>query len=141
MCRVLNEHEYNISPATYYRYRKRGFGPTDVELDEAYTAYRLFRLWESSKRVYVRRKLWHQARRDGWDIGRDQVQRLMNILGIRGVSRRKKIRTTIANALASRFPDRIQRAWHNPTRAESVVGGGLHLCGNLARVCLRLICH
>ena len=99
---MLNEHEYNISPATYYRYQKRGFGPTDAELDEAYTAHRLFRLWESSKRVYGRRKLWHQARRDGWDIGRDQVQRLMNILGIRGVSRRKKIRTTIANALASR---------------------------------------
>lgn len=39
-----------------------------------------------------------------------------HILGIRGVSRREKIRTTIANALANRFPDRIQRAWHKATR-------------------------
>lgn len=32
-CRVLNEHEYTISPATFYRFQSRGFGPTAAELD------------------------------------------------------------------------------------------------------------
>lgn len=84
MCRVLNEHEYAISPATFYRFQARGFGPTPAELDEAYTAHRLFELWRANRRVYGRRKLWKAAHRAGWNIGRDQVQRLMTILASRG---------------------------------------------------------
>ncbi|MDK8664920.1 hypothetical protein QP963_11630, partial [Corynebacterium coyleae] len=52
MCRVLNEHEYAISPATFYRFQARGFGPTPAELDEAYTAHRLFELWHCQMRVF-----------------------------------------------------------------------------------------
>ena len=118
MCRVLNEHEYTISPATFYRFQARGFGPTPAELDEAYTAHRLFELWRANRRVYGRRKLWKAAHRAGWNIGRDQVQRLMKILGIAGVLRRKTTRTTIADPTAQRFPDRIQRAWSQAQRPD-----------------------
>ena len=63
------------------------FGPTDAELDEAYAAHRIYRLWEDNRKVYGRRKLWKAAIRGGMIIGRDQVERLMRIIGIRGVSR------------------------------------------------------
>ncbi len=108
---MLQEHEYNISPATYYRYQQRGFGPTQAELEDAYAAHRLYKLWVDNKRVYGKLKLWEEAKRQGWNIGRDHVHRLMNILGITGVSRRKKIRTTIANPEDQRFADHIKRAW------------------------------
>lgn len=117
-CRVLNEHEYTISPATFYRFQSRGFGPTAAELDEAYAAHRLFELWVANRRVYGRRKLWKAAHRAGWNIGRDQVQHLMKILGIAGVLRRKTTRTTIADPTAQRFPDRIQRAWSQAQRPD-----------------------
>ncbi len=65
---MLQEHEYNICPATYYRYLQRGFGPTDAELDQAYVANRLFASWVANRCVYGRRKLWKAARRSGWNI-------------------------------------------------------------------------
>ncbi|WP_257181875.1 IS3 family transposase [Corynebacterium cystitidis] len=116
MCRVLQEHEYTICPATYYRYLKRGFGPTDAELDQAYAANRLFDLWVANRCVYGRRKLWKAARRSGWNIGRDQVDTLMKVLGIKGVLRKKTTRTTIPDPTSSRFADHIQRAWKEATR-------------------------
>lgn len=125
---MLNEHEYAISPATFYRFQARGFGPTPAEMDEAYTAHRLFELWRANRRVYGRRKLWKAAHRAGWNIGRDQVQRLMNILGIAGVLRRKTTRTTVADPTAERFPDRIQRAW---SQAQRPISGG----SRISRMC------
>jgi putative transposase len=38
---------------------------------------RLVTLWENNYRVYGARKVWKAARRDGLDVGRDQVARLM----------------------------------------------------------------
>lgn len=77
-----------------------------------------FELWRANRRVYGRRKLWKAAHRAAWNIGRDQVQRLMNILGITGVLRRKTTRTTVADPTAQRFPDRIQRAWSQAQRPD-----------------------
>lgn len=64
------------------------------------------------------RKLWNPAHRAGWTIGRDQVQRLMNTLGIAGVFRCKTTRTTVANPTAQRFPVRIQRTWSQVQRPD-----------------------
>ncbi|MBC3186986.1 IS3 family transposase, partial [Corynebacterium sp. zg-331] len=103
MYQVLNEHQYQISPATYYRYQARNFGPTDAELDQAYEANRLYDLWVANRRVYGRRKLWKAAKRAGWDIGREKVNRLMSLLGISGVLRHKSTRTTVTNPNNPRF--------------------------------------
>ena len=108
---MLREHAYAISPATYYRYAKRKLKPTTAELDDAYDAHRLWKLWVKNRRVYGRRKLWKTAQRQGWRIGRDHVDRLMRILGIRGVSRRKTIRTTQPNPNNPRYADLCKRAW------------------------------
>ncbi|QPK80104.1 IS3 family transposase [Corynebacterium lizhenjunii] len=118
MCQVLNEHQYQISPATYYRYQARNFGPTDAELDEAYEANRLYDLWVANRRVYGRRKLWKAAKRAGWDIGRGKVNRLMTLLGISGVLRRKSTRTTVANPNNPRFADHCKRAWESVERPD-----------------------
>ena len=119
ICAVLTEHGIRIAPSTFYAHQARGFGPTDAELHEAYAAHRLYCLWQDNRRVYGRRKLWKAALRDGVDIGRDQVQRLMKLLDIRGVSRgmhRKK--TTVSDPARPRHPDLIRRRWDYPSRPD-----------------------
>nr|WP_083088004.1 IS3 family transposase [Actinobaculum suis] len=59
--------------------------------------------------VYGVRKMWHAARRAGWNVGRDQVARLMKIAGISGVRRgRVPVTTRSAPAPDSR-PDLVGR--------------------------------
>ncbi|OLN15892.1 hypothetical protein BUE64_05115 [Corynebacterium diphtheriae subsp. lausannense] len=89
---------------------KRRFGPTQTELNNAYAANKLFKLWVNNKRVYGKVKLWEETKRQGWRIGRDQIHQLMKILNIKGVSRRKKVRTTITDPTTERFTDHIKRA-------------------------------
>ena len=69
----------------------------------------LLALWQANYSVYGARKLWVAARRAGHDIGRDQVARLMKQLGIRGVKRAKKVRTTRADPAAERPADLVER--------------------------------
>lgn len=119
ICDTLTAHGIAIAPSTFYTHQSRGFGPSSTELDEAYAAHRIYRLWEENRKVYGRRKLWKAAIRDGMLIGRDQVERLMKITGIRGVSRgmhRKK--TTVANPVHRRHPDRIGRRWRYPSHPD-----------------------
>ncbi len=54
-------------------------------------------------------KLWKAARRAGHDIGRDQVARLMKTIGIEGVRRGRRIRTTRPDDQAARSPDLVER--------------------------------
>ena len=66
-------------------------------------------LWEDNYRVYGDRKIWKAAQRAGYDIGRDQVARLMRSAGIEGVRRTKRGRTTRPEAGAPRHPDLVRR--------------------------------
>lgn len=119
ICDTLTAHGIAIAPSTFYAHQARGFGPSETELSEAYDTHRVYTLWENNRCVYGRRKLWKAALRDGMTIGRDQVERLMKICNIRGVSRgmhRKK--TTVANPAHPRHPDRVQRRWTYPTRPD-----------------------
>lgn len=44
--------------------------------------------------VYGRRKMHALLKREGWDIGRDQTERLMKLAGVRGVRKSKCVFTT-----------------------------------------------
>jgi len=69
----------------------------------------LVALWVHNYSVYGRRKLTKAARRAGYDVGRDQVARLMRHAGIRGATRAKKRFTTKADPAAVRAPDLVKR--------------------------------
>jgi putative transposase len=69
----------------------------------------LLALWIANFKVYGAHKLWKAARRGGHDIGRDQVARLMKTLGIEGVRRGRRIRTTRPDEKAARSPDLVER--------------------------------
>jgi transposase InsO family protein len=116
ICRVLSAHGMQIAPSTYHAAVRLPVSAAD--LADAYLANALVDLFGVNRSVYGVRKLWHAARRAGHDVGRDQVGRLMRIVGIAGVVRGTRSTTTTVRAARSapRHPDLIERAWNTPTR-------------------------
>lgn len=107
-----------IAPSTYYD--RHACPVTDAEWNDAHAANRVLDFYRLDRSLYGSDKLWTAMHRAGEDIGRDQVARLMGILGIVGVSRAKEHRTTttVADPKAPRHPDLIKRAWSTPTRPD-----------------------
>src|SRR5690625_6290015 len=67
------------------------------------------KVWEENYRVYGARKIWHQMKRDNKSIARCTVERLMRKLGIQGVRRGKKVRTTYPDKSAQCPLDLVNR--------------------------------
>ena len=93
--------------STYYDAKARV--PSARAQRDAVLGPALCQLWKDNYCVYGARKLWKTARRDGYDVGRDQVARLMRAAGIEGVRRGKRVRTTKADPAAARHPDLVKR--------------------------------
>jgi len=102
ICRVLQ-----VAPSTYYA--AMGRVPCVRALNDAVILPQLCDLWEGNFQVYGVRKLWKAARRAGIDIGRDQTERLMRRLGMRGVLRSKRVKTTTADPRATRRRGLVKR--------------------------------
>ena len=96
-----------MAPSTYYAAKKRQ--PSARARRDAQMILVVRQLWEDNYRVYGARKLWKAAHRGGYDIGRDQVARLMRAAGIAGVRRGKRVRTTRPDPGAPRHPDLVGR--------------------------------
>jgi len=102
ICRVLQ-----VAPSTYYA--ARGRVPCARVLNDVMLSPQLCDLWKNNFEVYGVRKLWRAARRAGINIGRDQTARLMKNLGMRGVLRSKRVKTTRPDPTAVRHPDLVKR--------------------------------
>ena len=102
ICRVLQ-----VAPSTYYAAKNRSASARAVRDAELGPVLR--ELWEENYRVYGVRKLWKAARRAGFEVGRDQVGRLMRAEGIVGAVRTKRVRTTRPAEGAPRHPDLVKR--------------------------------
>jgi putative transposase len=96
-----------VAPSTYYDNKKRPLSARTVR--DAVMMPILLVLWVSNRKVYGAHKLWKAARRAGHDIGRDQTARLMRRLDIRGVSRSRRVRTTVPDQGARRPSDLVER--------------------------------
>lgn len=81
-----------VAPPTYYDNKNRP--PSARAIRDAVMMPILLTLFQANYSVNGVRKLWVAATRDGHDIGRDQVARLVKVLDIQGVARRRRIRTT-----------------------------------------------
>jgi putative transposase len=64
------------------------------------------RVFEENWRVYGVRKIWRQLGREGFDVARCTVARLMKGMGIQGIIRGKPHRTTISD---KKFPCPLTR--------------------------------
>ena len=74
----------------------------------------IMRVFAENFGVYGVRKVWRQMQREGFDIARCSVARLMRDLGLQGVIRGKPVRTTISDKAAPCPLDHVNRQFHAP---------------------------
>ena len=65
--------------------------------------------WEDSMQLYGARKIWHQLKREGVEVARCTVERLMQRLKIQGVRRGKLHKTTIPDETQDKPLDLVNR--------------------------------
>ena len=101
-----------IAPSTYYAIKANERAPelrcTRVTRDE-YLQAEIERAWGENLCVYGVRKVWRQLNREGIGVARCTTERLMNKLGIHGVVRGRRIKTTLPDHLAERPLDLVNR--------------------------------
>lgn len=104
ICRTLA-----VAPSSYYAAKVRPASARTVR-DAALTDA-LVRIHRANFGVYGVRKAWRTLQRLGIDAGRDQVARLMRTVGLAGVTRTKRIRTTKPAPLSQRPADLVERVF------------------------------
>jgi putative transposase len=107
ICRLLP-----IAPSTYHAHVARRADPSKMSARarrDAGLRPEIERVWEENFRVYGVRKVWRQLRREGLEVARCTVARLMGEMGLEGVVRGKAPRTTVSDKGAPCPLDRVNR--------------------------------
>lgn len=99
-----------VAPSTYYAAKSRP--PCARRLRDEELKREIVRVWQANFSVYGADKVWTQLNREGVRVARCTVERLMRQLGLRGVGRGTKHRTTIPDDLAARPADLVERNFH-----------------------------
>ena len=101
-----------FAPSTYYDRRAIVRDPDRASVrarSDAALSVKIDAAWEDNRKFYGARKIWHVLRRDGEDVARCTVERLMRSLGIKGVVRGKKIVTTNPDTSLPCPDDKVNR--------------------------------
>ena len=69
------------------------------------------RVWNANWQVYGADKVWMQMNREGIRVARCTVERLMKLMGLQGVRRGKKVRTTTPNTAVPCPQDHVNRVF------------------------------
>jgi transposase InsO family protein len=99
--------ELPIAPATYYAYKQRP--PSARSLRDRHLKEEVSRVFAANFSVYGADKVWAQLNREGIEVARCTVERLMKTMGIRGAGRGKKVFTTIPDETIPRPGDLVER--------------------------------
>ena len=112
ICRVLK-----IAPSTFHAHAARrarpDMAPPRIQRDEALKP-QILRVFAENFQVYGVRKVWRQLKREGFEIARCTVSRLMKVMGLKGVIRGKPHRTTCRDKAAPCPLDRVNRQFKAP---------------------------
>jgi putative transposase len=112
ICKVLP-----IAPSTYHDHVAKRRDPSRLSVraknDEALKP-EITRVFKENFEVYGVRKVWRQLRREGRDVARCTVERLMQSMGLQGVIRGRHARTTISDKAAPCPLDHVNRQFHAP---------------------------
>jgi putative transposase len=112
ICRVLL-----IAPSTYYEHAARKADPhrrSARERRDDDLSQEIRRVFAENFGVYGVRKVWRQLQREGVDVARCTVARLMRQMSLKGVVRGRSIRTTVSDAAAPCPRDRVNRQFNAP---------------------------
>ena len=112
ICEVLP-----IAPATFYEHLAKRADPSrlsDRAKRDAELRPQIQRVFDANWQVYGVRKVWRQLRREGFDVARCTVDRLMKAMGIQGAIRGKPHKTTIPDKKLPCPPDKVNRHFRVP---------------------------
>lgn len=107
-----------VAPSGYWRHAAQQRNPAlrcaRVQRDNV-LSIDIERVSQANLQVYGADTVWRQLRREGTDVARCTVERLMRKAGLRGVMRGKVARTTVADAKAPcRLSQAIGRSFEMP---------------------------
>ncbi len=108
ICTVLTEHGCSIAPSTFYEALNRLPSKRELRDGEIIEAIRSAREQRFVAR-FGARKMWLYLRRQGHDVARCTVERVMRQQGWTGALRGKKVRTTVPDAANLRPGDLVDR--------------------------------
>src|SRR5260221_7896316 len=130
ICRAVSAHGVPIAPRTYWARRSRP--PSRRALADAAVTEILAGIYEPDARgrrpaesLYGSLKVWAHLRRQGVGVARCTVERLMRAHGWRGVTRARKVRTTVPDPAHGRAPDLVNRDF-GAERARAAARGGFY---------------
>jgi hypothetical protein len=103
-----------VASSSYYEFKARKPSARAVRDEELMRLIR--QVYDGNYQVYGARKIWEELHRQGHEVARCTVERLMRRIGIRGVSRgRARRRTTVPDrAAAAARPDLLHRDFTAP---------------------------
>ncbi|TYY14004.1 IS3 family transposase [Escherichia coli] len=103
--------ELHIAPSTYYHCQQQRHHPDKrsarAQRDD-WLKREIQRVYDENHQVYGVRKVWRQLLREGIRVARCTVARLMAVMGLAGVLRGKKVRTTVSRKTVA-AGDRVNR--------------------------------
>jgi putative transposase len=114
ICRALSAHHVPIATRTYWAAKSRP--PSRRAVKDALVTRWLAQMFEPGpdgkkkpESLYGAVKAWAHLNRSGLKVARCTVERLMRANGWRGNTRQRKVRTTVPDPAADRFPDLVRR--------------------------------
>jgi len=112
ICKVLP-----IAPSTYHDHDAKRRDPERMSArakrDEELKV-QVKRVFDANFSVYGVRKVWLQLLREGFEVARCTVERLMRKMSLKGVIRGKTVRTTVGDKSAPCPLDQVHRQFHAP---------------------------
>ena len=112
ICKVLP-----IAPSTYHAHAAGRRDPallSDRARRDGVLKKEIHRVFTDNYAVYGVRKVWRQMKREGFDVARCTVARLMKVQGLQGVIRGKSVRTTVSDKAAPCPLDLVNRQFRAP---------------------------
>ncbi|MCK1733809.1 IS3 family transposase [Bradyrhizobium sp. 138] len=112
ICKVLP-----IAPSAYHAHLAKRRDPAKLSArarQDAALKIEVRRVFDQNFSVYGVRKVWRQLKREGFDVARCTVSRLMRDMGLQGVIRGKSVKTTISDKAAPCPLDHVNRQFKAP---------------------------
>ena len=102
ICAVLKQAGVQIAPSTYYAAKQRV--PSARAVRDAELIEEIKHVHKENLGVYGARKIHAELRRNGTQVARCTVERLMRAEGLRGIPREKHIKTTVGDGAQTPQP-------------------------------------
>jgi transposase InsO family protein len=106
-----------IAPSTYHSHAARRADPSLLPrraTRDAGLMPLVARVFEENFEVYGVRKVWRQLQREGQEVARCTIERLMQSMGLQGVIRGKPVKTTTSDKAAPCPLDHVNRQFQAP---------------------------